>query len=59
MEVKKGYFDIKRDAEIINAGGFFCQACTVGKTQSESSPDPRYCRKCYKEINKEVQNVRK
>ena len=38
-------FDIKRDLEIIKDGGFFCQACVVGK--DDQSPDPRYCQGCY------------
>jgi hypothetical protein len=45
-----GYFDIKRDAE-----GFLCQACVVGKTQNESSPDPRYCQNCYSFLLKEAE----
>lgn len=43
----KGYFNIKRDVEITNAGGFFCEACLVGKPVEEQSYDPRYCRGCY------------
>lgn len=49
-----GYFDIKRDSAIINAGGFFCQACLVGKPQTESSPDRRYCQGCYDFLLKEA-----
>jgi len=41
------YFDIQRDIEIETTGGFFCQACVVGKPASEQSPDPRYCLGCY------------
>ena len=40
-------FDIKRDIETVNAGGFFCQACVVGKPLDDISPDPRYCQDCY------------
>jgi len=40
-------FDIKRDIETVNAGGFFCQACVVGKPLDDISPDPRYCQGCY------------
>lgn len=45
--VSKGYFDVKRDVEITNAGGFFCEACLVGKPVEEQSSDPRYCQGCY------------
>ena len=44
-------FDIKRDVEVVNAGGFFCQACLVGRIVQ--SPDPRYCKKCYKFLREE------
>ena len=40
-------FDIVKDNEIVNAGGFFCQACVVGKPLDDISPDPRYCQGCY------------
>ena len=49
-----GYFDIRRDREIINAGGFFCRVCLVGKPASEISPDPRYCSGCYDFLLKEA-----
>jgi hypothetical protein len=42
-----GYFDIRKDIEICNNGGFFCQACLVGRPSSEQSPDPQYCQSCY------------
>ena len=48
------YFSIKRDRQIINAGGFFCQACLVGKASSNQSPDPCYCQGCYDFLLKEV-----
>jgi len=50
-----GYFDIKRDREIIEAGGFFCQACLVGKPLDDQSPDPRYCLCCYDCLAKEAE----
>jgi len=50
-----GYFDSKRDTEIISAGGFFCQACSVGKPAVEISPDPRYCQACYDFLLKEAE----
>jgi hypothetical protein len=40
-------FDIKRDLEIIAAGGFWCKACCVGRPAAERSPDERYCQGCY------------
>jgi hypothetical protein len=46
-------FDIKKDLAVIEAGGFFCAACIVGKPAAEQSSDPRYCQNCY-EI---IQNV--
>lgn len=49
-----GYFDFKRDTKIVNAGGFFCQACLVGKPLDDISPDSRYCRGCYEFLNKEA-----
>ena len=45
--LNKGYFNIKRDVEVTNAGGFFCEACLVGKPVAEQSSDPRYCQGCY------------
>lgn len=53
--LNKGYFDIKRDIEVTNAGGFFCEACLVGKPVGEHSPDPRYCQGCYAFLLNEVE----
>jgi len=53
--MNRNYFDIKGDLEIINAAGFFCHACVVGKPASEQSPDPRYCQNCYEFLLKEVE----
>lgn len=55
MPANEGYFDTKRDIEIINAVGFFCQACLVGKPASEISPDSRYCWGCYEFLLKEAE----
>ena len=49
------YFDIQRDIEIETTGGFFCQACVVGKPASEQSPDPRYCQSCYEVLKVEAE----
>ncbi len=51
------YFDAKRDSSIINASGFFCSACLVGKPQSEASPDPRYCQVCYQFLLKKAEDT--
>jgi hypothetical protein len=49
------HFDSRRDREIIEVSGFFCQACAVGKPASEQSPDPRYCQGCYEFLLKEAE----
>lgn len=48
------YFSSDRDRTIIEARGFFCKACLVGKLASEQSPDPRYCQGCYEFLSAEV-----
>ncbi len=50
-----GYFDSERDKDIIEAGGFFCLACAVGKPADDQSPDPRYCQGCYDFLLKEAE----
>jgi len=50
-----GYFSSERDKAIIDAGGFFCEACLVGKPASKASPDPRYCQGCYEFLLKEAE----
>jgi len=45
--VGKRYFDVHRDFAVIKDGGFFCQACLIGKDETAISPDPRYCQDCY------------
>jgi len=51
----KGYFSARRDREIVANGGFFCQACLVGKPAGEQSPDPRYCQGCCKFLFEEAE----
>lgn len=46
-------FNIKRDIEIVNAGGFFCEACLVGKPLCDISPDLKYCQDCYEILQEE------
>lgn len=50
-----GYFDSERDKAIIEAGGFFCQGCLVGKPAVVQSQDPRYCQGCYDFFLKEAE----
>ncbi|GAH69498.1 unnamed protein product [marine sediment metagenome] len=52
--VRDRIFDIKQDMAIVKAGGFFCQACLVGKPASEQSPDERYCQGCYEFLLEEA-----
>jgi len=51
------YFDAKRDTEIINNDGFFCQACLVGRPMAERSPDLRYCHSCCDFLLEEAQMI--
>ena len=48
-------FSVEQDKEIIKDGGFFCNACLVGKPAIEQSPDPRYCQGCYDFLLKEAE----
>ena len=48
------YFCIKRDLETAKNGGFWCNACIIGKPQTEASPDPRYCHGCYEVLSEEA-----
>ncbi len=48
------YFSIKRDLEIEGDGGFWCEACIIGKPQTEASPDPRYCQGCFEVLSEEA-----
>jgi len=50
-----GYFNIKRDNELIAAGThFWCEACVVARPLGNQSPDPRYCLHCYEVLVKEA-----
>ena len=53
--MNSNYFSAARDRAIIEAGGFWCHACLVGKLASEQSPDPRYCQGCYEFLLKEAE----
>lgn len=55
--VKANYFNSHRDAEVITTGGFFCQACLVGKPVEERSMDSRYCQGCYEFLEEELKKV--
>jgi len=49
------HFDSQRDKEVIDNGGFFCQACLTGKPLDDKSPDPRYCLVCHEFLSNEVE----
>lgn len=50
-----GYFNTKRDNELIAAGThFWCEACLVARPLDDQSPDPRYCLICYEFLLKEA-----
>lgn len=53
--MKNGYFSATRDREVIEAGGFFCTACLMGKPASDQSADPRYCQGCYEFLLEEAE----
>jgi len=54
-----GYFDIKRDNELIAAGThFWCEVCLVAQPLDDQSPDKRYCLGCYDFLNKEAEMLR-
>ena len=48
-------FAMNRDREVIEASGFWCEACLVGKSASDQSPDQRYCQGCYEFLLKEAE----
>lgn len=47
VPVSRGHFSAVRDREVIEAGGFYCEACLTGKPASEQSRNRRYCQGCY------------
>lgn len=53
VPVSRGQFDSRRDRAVIEAGGFFCGACLIGKPASERSRNPRYCVTCYESLRQE------
>jgi hypothetical protein len=54
-----GYFDIKRDNELIAMGThFWCETCLVARLLDDQSPDPRYCWACYEFLNKEAEMLK-
>ena len=55
--MNNGYFNIKRDLAIENDGGFFCEACLIGKPEAEHSPDLRYCQGCYDLLKEEAKLI--
>ncbi|MBA7573493.1 hypothetical protein ES708_15291 [subsurface metagenome] len=56
--MKLPQFDIARDIKVIEDGGFFCQACVVGKDKAAISPDPRYCQDCFDILREERERIR-
>lgn len=55
MPVPEGYFNIKRDNELIAAGThFWCEACVVARPIDDKSPDPRYCLECFGVLSHEA-----
>lgn len=50
-------FDCQRDARIIVSGGFWCEACLVGKPKDDQSRDPRYCQGCFDFLLKEAKLI--
>ena len=56
MAVREGYFNIKRENELIDAGShFWCEACVVARPLVEQSPDPRYCQSCFDVLKLEAE----
>ncbi len=55
MKQNSPYFSIERDKTY----PFFCEACIVGKPETEISQDSRYCQVCYDFLLKEAKNVKK
>lgn len=55
MPIGGDYFRAARDKAIIKAGGFWCEACLVGKPVIEQSPDLCYCQGCYDLLKAEAE----
>lgn len=52
-------FSIKQDNELTAKGShFWCKACVVARPISEQSPDPCYCRQCFKLLTFEASLLR-
>ena len=52
------YFDVHQDFAVIKDGGFFCEACLIGKDQTALSSDPRYCQDCYDFLREAMETER-
>ena len=52
---KEGYFNIRKDLELIGQGThFWCEGCLVAKANEEQSLDSRYCKECYDILSDEA-----
>ena len=56
---ENSYFSAVRDREVIDNGGFYCEACLTGKKASDQSDDARFCRSCFKFLLDEAAILRK
>ncbi|MFC1981082.1 hypothetical protein ACFLVN_02430 [Chloroflexota bacterium] len=53
--MNNGYFNIKRDNELIATGThFYCYACLTARPIDDISPDERYCQGCCEFLLKEA-----
>ena len=50
-------FSATKDREVVEASGFLCQSCLVGKSLDDQSPDPRYCQFCFEILLEEVKET--
>lgn len=51
------YFDIKRDIEVVEDGGFFCSFCFTAKPTGELSADTKCCRECFEVKHGERESI--